>query len=336
MLHVHARRARYDEARSCGEEARSAFERAGQPVLTGRAHNNLGILERMRDRPREAITHFARAAALLANEPPLLAHVENNLAEALLDLDRFAEAEGAFGRALTAFRSAGAHRHAGIVLGNLADLASRQGRLHEALVHFEEARRTLGPAAAPGDAARLAVEQADVLMSLGLVSAAASGYEDAVATLDAHAMEAEAARGRLGLGRALARLNDPRANATLARAAAAFAGKGNTTGHARTLAAQAEIAVGEGDLDEAARILDEARTATHDRPALEAWVDLLRTKVLSASDAARAEALAADRTHEPRRWGSRRSRRTLHGRGGGSCGRWGVARTRSHRSVMRS
>jgi tetratricopeptide (TPR) repeat protein len=121
MLHVFARQGRFDEAIACGLRGREAFERAGERSLLGRAENNLGILERMRDKPAHAIVHFERASKELANEPPLLAHVENNRAEALLDLDRFAEAEAAFRSALAAFRAASASRHAGIVLGNLID-----------------------------------------------------------------------------------------------------------------------------------------------------------------------------------------------------------------------
>lgn len=293
MLHAYARQTRFDEAVSCGERARDAFLAAGERVMVGRAENNLGILERMRDRPAEAIVHFERAAGALSEQPPLLAHVENNRAEALLDLDRFAEAERAFGAALEAFRAAGAARHAGIVLGNLADLTSRQGRLHEALALFEEARRVLGDAAAPGDAARLAVEQADVLLSLGMTAGAVGAYRGALPVLAQHSMAAEEARARLGLGRALARLNDDGGAAELARAAEMFATLGNASARARALAATAGLAALREEFGRALELLGQAREAVAQRPAAAAWVDLLTARTLLArGDAADAAELA--------------------------------------------
>ena len=255
MLHVFARQARFDEAIACGMRARGAFEAAGERALVGRAENNLGILERMSDRPALAIGHFERASKELAGEPPLLAHVENNRAEALLDLDRFAQAEQAFRAALAAFRAAKASRHAGIVLGNLADLASRQGRLHEALTMFEEARSALDESSSPGDAARLAVEHADVLQNLGMLPLAVRAYEAAIPVLSAHKMAAESARAHLGLGRSLARIGHARAGEELARAEELFRELKNESGRARTLAIRADAATSLGNHDWRSRCL---------------------------------------------------------------------------------
>ncbi|XVJ60813.1 MAG: CHAT domain-containing protein [Tepidisphaera sp.] len=294
MLHVFARQGRFDEAIACGLRGREAFERAGERSLLGRAENNLGILERMRDKPAHAIVHFERASKELANEPPLLAHVENNRAEALLDLDRFAEAEAAFRSALAAFRAASASRHAGIVLGNLADLASRQGRLHEALAMFEEARRALDEASAPGDAARLAVEHADVLTNLGMLPLAIRAYEQAIPVLQTHKMTAEAARAELGLGRALAKAGNQRAAAVLASADAAFKDLKNESARAKALALRADLAASAGDYVHAKQLLVEAGAAVRDRPAARAWVDLLTADVqLRSGDATGAQATAA-------------------------------------------
>lgn len=280
MLHVYARQTRFDDAVRCGTQALAAFEQAGVRVMTGRAQNNLGILERMRGRPASAIGHFEHAAAALADQPPLLAHVENNLAEAYLDLDQFARAERAFRSALASFRAAGAHRHAGIVLGNLADLTSRQGRLREALALFEEARRALGDAAAPGDAARLAIEHAEVLDTLGEPERAADALREALPVLESHAMAAESARANLALGRTLARLNDPTSGERLLASARAFETLGNSAGRARALSLIAESASARGDDDRALALLGEARDAVRDRPAALAGIDLLAANVL--------------------------------------------------------
>ena len=282
MLHIHARQTRFDEAVECGTLARDAFEAAHDRVLVGRAENNLGILERMRDRPRAALEHFRRAALALASQPPLLAHVENNRAEALLDLDDFSAGESAFRAALAAFRLAGAHRHAGIVLGNLADLASRQGRSHDALKLFEEARRVLGEASAPGDAARLAVEHADVLFGLGMLSQAELAYSSSIPVLEQHKMTAEMARACLGLGRVQVRRGDRTALTTLEQAQRLFAGHQNTTGRARALAIVAETRARDGDVGSALSLLDDAGTGVADRPAALAWINLLSANVYLA------------------------------------------------------
>jgi tetratricopeptide (TPR) repeat protein len=279
MLHVFARQARFNEAIACGVRARAAFEASGERALVGRAENNLGILERMSDRPGLAIGHFERASRELTAEPPLLAHVENNRAEALLDLDRFAEAEQAFRAAFTAFRAANATRHAGIVLGNLADLASRQGRLHDALLMFEEARRVLDQASSPGDSARLAVEHADVLQSLGMLPLAVRAYEAATPVLASHKMSAESARAHLGLGCALTRIGHSRAAEELARAEELFRELKNDSGRARALAMQADAAASRGDHLLALSLLQEANAAVGDRPAARSWVGLLTAKV---------------------------------------------------------
>lgn len=302
MLHIHARQSRFDEAAECGKRALEDFRAAGESVLAGRAQNNLGIIERMRDRPAEAIGHFVLAEEALAPYPPLLAHVRNNLAEAYLDLDRFGDAESAFRRALDAFREAGASRHAGIVLGNLADLSSRQGRLHEALALFEEARRILGEAAAPGDAARLAIEHAEVLLTLGELERASESLREAIPTLESHSMAAEVARGKLAMGRVLARLGDSAATGWLSAAADGFAALSNATGRARALAQIASVASAAGDHEHAISILTEARAAVSDRPATTAWIDLLTAQSeLQNANALRAATLsdaAASRAEE--------------------------------------
>ncbi|MDX2146441.1 MAG: CHAT domain-containing tetratricopeptide repeat protein [Planctomycetota bacterium] len=280
LLHVCARQGRFGEALAYGERARLVFEALGDRVQAGRAENNLGIIERMRDRPTEAIEHFERASAALGGEAALVAHVENNRAEALLDLDRFAEAESAFERSLRAFVATGAHRHAGIVLGNLADLASRQGRAHDALARFAEAMRTLENAdaavGAPGDAARLRVEQADVLLSLGLSEEAAEAYTKALEVLERHSMRGERARALLGLGRARLALGDDAAGDSLREAERAFEELGNDSGRARALASSASAALRGGDRVGAMESLDRARELMKDRPAGAAWIDLLR------------------------------------------------------------
>ncbi|MBS0198211.1 MAG: CHAT domain-containing protein [Planctomycetes bacterium] len=202
-LHTLARQGKFEEAVAMGEASRDAFVRAGETLHAGRADINIGVVLRMKDDPTGAIARFDRAAAAVRSQPLILAALQSNRAEALLDLHRFAEAHGAFRAAFEAFEAAGAHRAAAIVEGNIADLCGRQGRLDEALEHFEHARRKMGEADAPGDAARLEVERAETLLSLGLATEAEQAFREALKELASRGMALEAARAREGIARAL-------------------------------------------------------------------------------------------------------------------------------------
>lgn len=271
-LHALARQGRYDEAIAAGESARSAFVEAGERVLAARADINLGVTQRMRDRPAEALRHFDRARAALDDQPLLLAPLQSNRAEALLDLNRFEEAELAFEAAREQFERAGAARAVAIVEGNLADLAGRQGRLDRALEHFERAVRRLDESEAPGDLARLEAERADALGAIGMHAEAAEAYRRALPVLREMKMAWETARALAGLGRELAAMGRPEdAEPQLAAAAAAFEALGHSTGLGRVRISQAAAA---RQPDEAARLLRLARELLADRPADAAAADL--------------------------------------------------------------
>lgn len=267
-LHALARMGRYDDAIAAGAAARSAFVDAGERVLAARADINIGVTQRMRDHPREAIEHFDRARESLADEPMLLAQLESNRAEALLDLNRFGEAERAFESARAEFIRVGAARAAGIVEGNLADLASRQGRLDRALTHFEHALAQLGETEAPGDVARLRAEQAEAFASVGMHAEAVEAYRLAVPVLQERGMVWESARARAGLGRSLVALARPdEAREQLAIAAEAFEKLRHSTGLGRVRLSQAEAAVAKSQLREAQTLLTQAVNLLTDRPA---------------------------------------------------------------------
>ena len=168
-LHALARLGRLDEAVQAGLLARQVFEAHGEPLLAARTDINLGVVLRMKDEPGSALEHFHNARERVSGYPLLAAQLENNAAEAMLDLNQFDAAIAAFGRALGFFRSAGVTRAQAIVEGNLADLASRRGQIQDALLHFENARANLGTDAA-GDVARLLAERAEALHSAGLLS----------------------------------------------------------------------------------------------------------------------------------------------------------------------
>ncbi len=274
-MHALARQCRYDEAIAAGEAAREAFVNAREPVLAARADINLGGAHRLRGNAAASITYFQRAKPALTDHPLLLAPLASNLAEALLDLDRFDDARAAFHEALLAFERGGAGRAAAIVEGNLADLSSRQGRLDEALRHFERARRRLGDTEAPGDMARLKVEQAETLSALGMRSEAIDMYLQAVPVLRERNMGWETARALTGLARVLLRSGRAHdASVNLAHAAAVFETLGHSLGTARVRMTQAEILSAAGDDAGAHAMLLAARTLLKDSPAEAAIVCL--------------------------------------------------------------
>lgn len=280
-LHALARNGKLEDAVLAGQRARAAFVSAGEPGLAARADLNLGVVERMRDNPRAAIEHFDRAAPSLADQPMILAQLQSNRAEALLDINRFEDAEAAFGAALAEFQRLGVARAAGIVEGNLADLTGRQGRLDLALRHFERARRQLGEQEAPGDIARLKAEQAETMAALGLHAEASDTFREAIPVLAERQMAWELARAQAGLGRSLIRLGrlDEAATA-LEQAAAGFEKLNNTTGSARVKLALAEIAERRGEPEGAEALLESALKLLPDRPA-ESTLAELRLAALS-------------------------------------------------------
>lgn len=233
-LHALAKQGRYAEAVDEGERARAVFLRHGATELAARADINLGVTRRMQDQPAQAIDHFVRARAGVAHLPDIVAQLDSNLAEALLDSSRFEEAEEAFRAALAAFETLGARHAAGIVDGNLGDLMSRQGRLDDALRHFERARRSLEAVDSTAELARLIAEQAEALASSGMAEEALATYDGAIPMLRDFNLRWDEARALTGRGRTcldLHRLDE--AEESLRRAAEVFSELAHDTGSAR-------------------------------------------------------------------------------------------------------
>ena len=268
MVHALARLGRYDEAIAAGESARAGFRRHGDELWAAKAEVNLGVTLRMRNDPAAAMEHFERARAALADDPVNLAHLDSNRADALLELNRFADAEAAFVSARDAFERGGAMRAAAIVEGNLADVLSRQGRLQAALYHFERARRHLETDRAAGDLARIEAEQADALAGAGLLAEAAEAYAAALPALDGHGLALEAARARTGLGRTLTALGRfEEAAAMLAGAGDGFTALGNSAGIGRVALLEGELALACGEHSRAETLLETALGLLQERPA---------------------------------------------------------------------
>jgi len=284
-----ARLGRLSEAAVAAQAAIALADDAGELLLAGRARVNLGVVERMRDRPEQALQHFALALPVFSDEPLTLAQIESNRAEALLDLTRFAEAEEAFRASLGSFERAGAQRAAAIVEGNLADLLGRQGRLHGALDHFERAARRFEDGQAPGDAARLDAERAEVLASVGMIDEAVDAFRTAIGRLSASGLNRELARARLGLGLTLlGRGRREAALEALVAAAQTFAELGDSSAVARTNLALAQLHLSTGDLDRAEQIARDAMRALTDRPGDAAACGLVVGRILIQRNACEA------------------------------------------------
>ena len=293
MVHALARLGRYDDAIEAGQAAYESFSRSGQAVWAAKAAANLGVVHRMKDDPAAALAHFERARPALQSDPVSLAQLDSNRADALLELNRFAEAESAFNAALEAFEQAGMSRGAAIVEGNLADLMSRQGRLERALHFFERVRGRFEADGAEGDLARLEAEQAEAFAAAGMREQAAESYAAALPRLERHGMALDAARARMGLGRVQAQMRRyDEAHAALSAAHEAFSKLENAAGVARVRLRQGELALARGESEQAGELLEEALRLLEGRPAEAAVArQHLAAMALASSDLDRAERL---------------------------------------------
>jgi tetratricopeptide (TPR) repeat protein len=262
-----ARQGLLAQAQSTAQEAIDLCAGAGQHEAAAKGEVNLGGVRMMRGDAAGAIGCYDRALAVLGASAMVRAMIQSNRAEALLELDRFDEAEAAFRASAEAFESAG-HAHAGAVgLGNLADMLSRVGRVDEAVRTFEDARARLLRLGAQGDALRLQAEQAECLASVGAVRASLPLYDEAAPGLERAGLRREHARALLGQGLALLRAGRaPEAFASLQQAEKTAQEIGAPHLRAEAQMALAEPQAGAGDAPGARASLEQATAALADRP----------------------------------------------------------------------
>ncbi|NNF42164.1 MAG: CHAT domain-containing protein [Phycisphaerales bacterium] len=291
-MHALGELGRNDEAIAAGEQARALFESVDADDFAARADINLGIVHLRRDQPDLALDYLDRARPRLEHEPELLGHIENSRGEALVAVNDFAAAEDAFLSALAAFEEAGSTLTAAIAESNLADLASRQGRLDRALYFFEGARRHFERVGSPAHLARLLAEQAEAKGVLGLPEDALEDYQSALIQLDQCGLALESARARCSMGLVLLRLARPvEAETALAAAATAFDELGHVTARATVDLVRAELALQNARLPEARRMATRALAAVADRPADAATARHLLARIgLAEGDTETAEA----------------------------------------------
>lgn len=278
-------------AQATAEQAIELTAKAGLLDASAKGEVNLGIVRMMQGDAARAIACFDRALPVLGDNPFVRAMIQSNRAEALLELDRFGEAEAAFVESSRAFEAAGQAHAAAVGIGNRADLLSRTGRVDEAVLMFEEARARLDRLGAKGDALRLLAEQAESLASVGAARASLPLFAQAVPGLDGAGLKRELARAALGHGLALLRAGDASAaREALLRAERVADSIGAAHVRAEAQIALAEVLAGEGDLAGARAGLEQAAAVLTARPVRLAALWASRAGIdLQAGDAERAD-----------------------------------------------
>ncbi len=201
--------------------AERAVASAREPIEEAKALVSLGAVLRMLGRRDGAIAALERAGRLAAGSDATAAAARSNLAECMLDADRFDEAIAGFEQAAIAFDACGRPHAAAICRGNVADVLGRLGRVDDASAAFERARRSFESGGAVLDVARLHIEEGEMLAQAGALRMARDRSAHALPILEQANAEAELARARASLGLVLVRLGDPAAaRRVLAQAAA--------------------------------------------------------------------------------------------------------------------
>lgn len=114
-------------------------EGSGEVFLGGIALLGWGCAELARENPEEGLRLLRQAAQQVANSESHQGLALCNTGFALIQLDRLDEAEHDLQRALRLGETVGAHRIAGVAMGNLAMVFHRRGQLEVACDHYRRA-----------------------------------------------------------------------------------------------------------------------------------------------------------------------------------------------------
>lgn len=283
-VHALANLGRFDDAIEAASLAHAALLEAGAIELAARADLNLGAVYSMRDDPASALFFLDRARPVFAGSPAILAQLETNRGNALAGLNDFAGAIAAFESAAPAFTSGGQLLAAAITEGNLGSLHARRGMLHEALHHFERARRLLEECDAPSHRARLLAEHAGVTANLGMSVEASDALATLIPELDLFGLKADAAIARVSAGLAAIALGQFESAESLLGAASdalSDAGAGQST-VAQVCRLRAGLALQAEELETAKALAETAAILVADRPADRAINAVVQSRVALA------------------------------------------------------
>jgi tetratricopeptide (TPR) repeat protein len=289
---------RIDDAIRAGQTALHTLEANDRGSVAERiAVLNIGAIYAMTGRPGDALPYFDRARDHPGDEPVLLGQIETNRGTALAALDRFEEAEAAFGRAATLLNTDEMSWAAAIAEGNLADLAARQGAINRSLRHFEASRRHLERDGAYGDLGRLNAEEATVLATAGLTSLAREAFTDAIALLGEHGAPGDLAMAQVAYGAALFDAGElTEAGSLLARTSELIDAAEHPDLFRQFVALRAQLAIAAGEYDEAQSLIETGMRGVADRPLQRLRWSMMQADVTRArghADEARAMFLAA-------------------------------------------
>ncbi|MFV9506351.1 MAG: CHAT domain-containing protein [Oscillochloridaceae bacterium umkhey_bin13] len=195
---------RYDEAITCGMQARHILIAARDKLGAGKIEQNLGNIYHRRGQYQDAETHYRAAQAHFAavEDQRMLAFAENGLANVLTLQHRPNEALRLYEQAMSHARAAGALVTQAEIACNLGVLALATGHYNEALNYLETSRRQYNELGMEHEALHSELELADAYLELNMASAAATSYGRIVDQFQAQGLRAELARAYAGWGRA--------------------------------------------------------------------------------------------------------------------------------------
>jgi len=257
-----------DDALAAAQQAAAEFTALAQPAWASKAEVNAGVIHKLRGNHVVALACFDRAAPSFRGIPGVLAQIESNRAEALLELNRFSEARVAFTRAADCFAQTGNRRGEAVVRGNLADLHQRLGAYSQALNDYEIAIRAYENDQSPGDLARLHAERAEVLAGLGMLRDAAFAFDQALPKLQESGLFWEHARATLAHARVLLRLRrHAECQVSLNQSEQAFQSLEHRAGLTQVSVTRALLGVQTGQPADVVHSLEHAAQAMRERPA---------------------------------------------------------------------
>lgn len=250
-MHPLCESGRIEDAIAGGEKARLELIDSGSPALAIRVDLNLGNVRKLQGNAEKALEHLHRVTETLGVDDPILPHALNAKGECHFVLDDMTAADSAFEQAVGLLGDDGGLATA-IVLGNRADVASREGRIEEAIDLFTEARRRCDSLGATGQAARLTMETGGALEAAGLLDEAAQQIESVLEDLEASKQRFEHARALMILARIdLVSLRFDRAIERSDRASRGFLDLGNRRLADRCMLIAIEASIADGALEAA-------------------------------------------------------------------------------------
>lgn len=257
-----AMQGRFDEALATGLVARTRADNIDDALSAGKIEQNLGNLEFVRQRYRdaEALYRQARTRYERLSDERQLAQIDNCLATTLTSQHRFGEAETLYTDALQRAEAANLDMTLAEIECNVGCLALYQGRYDRALDYLERSRRRYAQLEMPHELAIADQELADAYLELNMAAEAVDIYARVAPIFAELGMPVERARALAYHARACMLLDQPaRAADLLEMARQLYAETEMPVGEAITQVTAAQLLMQTGDLDAAATILANIR-----------------------------------------------------------------------------